>query len=74
MASLGDFAAVMSGVAGGTLTLFLLIALPLLFVLLPFSAYAAQKWAYKTYRETQKISATLDEIAELLSQRDKNGI
>ena len=41
----------------------------LLAILLPLSAYAAQKWAYKAYKETQRISATLEEIAEILANK-----
>jgi len=37
----------------------------LLFVLtivLPFSAYAAQKWAWRTYKETKEINEKLNKI------------
>lgn len=37
----------------------------LLFVLtivLPFSVYAAQKWAWRTYKETKKINEKLNKI------------
>lgn len=37
----------------------------LLAVLLPLSAYSAQKWMYKNYLETKSVNAKLDEILEL---------
>jgi hypothetical protein len=37
----------------------------LLAVLLPLSAYSAQKWMYKTYLETKSVNAKLSEILEL---------
>ena len=39
--------------------------LALLAVLLPLSAYSAQKWMYKTYLETKSVNAKLSEILEL---------
>jgi len=39
--------------------------LALLAVLLPLSAYSAQKWMYKNYLETKSVNAKLDEILEL---------
>ena len=39
--------------------------LALLAVLLPLSAYSAQKWMYKTYLETRSVNAKLSEILEL---------
>lgn len=39
--------------------------LALLAVLLPLSAYAAQKWMYKTYLEVKSVNAKLNEILEL---------
>jgi uncharacterized protein HemY len=38
------------------------VLLFVLTILLPFSAYAAQKWAWRTYRETKKINEKLNEI------------
>ena len=43
----------------------------LLVVLLPFSAYAAQKWANKTYQETVKMNKKLDKIAALIEMKDE---
>lgn len=40
--------------------------LALLAVLLPLSAYSAQKWIYKTYLETKSVNAKLSEILELV--------
>jgi fumarate reductase subunit D len=40
----------------------------LLFVLtivLPFSVYAAQKWAWRTYKETKKINEKLNKILSI---------
>ena len=39
-----------------------LVILGLLTILLPLSAYAAQKWANKTYEETRDINQKLSEI------------
>ena len=39
--------------------------LVLLAVVLPLSAYSAQKWIYKTYLETKSVNAKLSEILEL---------
>ncbi|MGD2074351.1 MAG: hypothetical protein PVI91_16035 [Gammaproteobacteria bacterium] len=41
------------------------ILVTLLAVLLPMSAYAAQKWAHKTYLETRSINSKLTELLEL---------
>lgn len=40
------------------------ILVTLLAVLLPMSAYAAQKWAHKTYLEVRSINAKLTELLE----------
>ena len=39
-----------------------LVILGLLTILLPLSAYAAQKWVYKTYEETREINQKLSEL------------
>ena len=41
------------------------ILVTLLAVLLPMSAYAAQKWAHKTYLEVRSMNAKLTELVEL---------
>ena len=41
------------------------ILVTLLAVLLPMSAYAAQKWAHKTYLEVRSMNAKLTELLEL---------
>jgi len=41
------------------------ILVTLLAVLLPMSAYAAQKWAHKTYLEVRSMNAKLSELLEL---------
>ena len=48
-----------------------LIVFVLLVILLPFSAYAAQKWANRTYKEAVKMNKKLDKIAALLEMRDE---
>ena len=48
--------------------LILLFAFILVVILLPFSAYAAQKWAYRTYQETKKLNEKLSEIAILFRE------
>ena len=54
---------------GSTGLLLSVVVLILLAILLPLSAYSAQKWAYKTYKETQRINATLEEIADILANK-----
>ena len=41
------------------------VLVTLLAVLLPMSAYAAQKWAHKTYLEVRSMNAKLTELLEL---------
>ena len=48
-----------------------LVVFTLLVILLPFSAYAAQKWANKTYKEAVKMNKKLDRIAALLEMKDE---
>ena len=43
----------------------LVFIIALLAVLLPLSAYAAQKWMYKTYLEVKSVNAKLNEILDL---------
>jgi len=50
------------GFAGVYAVVFILV---LLAVLLPLSAYSAQKWMYKNYLETKSVNAKLSEILEL---------
>ena len=50
------------GVIGVYVVVFVLA---LLAVLLPLSAYSAQKWMYKNYLETKSVNAKLTEILEL---------
>jgi len=58
---------VLQGLGAAGIFVFLLV-LGLLFILLPFSAYAAQKWANRNYRESVKTNQKLDEIIALLSK------
>ncbi len=51
------------GAAGGFIAVFALVALT---VLLSMSAYAAQKWAYKTYLETRRLNEKLGKLLELV--------
>ncbi len=50
-------------------TLIFLVVFIVLGILLPFSAYAAQKWAWRTYRETMKINEKLSEILAIAKKR-----
>jgi Tfp pilus assembly protein FimT len=50
------------GFAGVYVVVFILV---LLAVLLPLSAYSAQKWMYKNYLETKSVNAKLAELLEL---------
>jgi Tfp pilus assembly protein FimT len=61
MEVLGDIGAYI-GEAGVYVAVFVLA---LLAVLLPLSAYSAQKWMYKNYLETKSVNAKLTEILEL---------
>jgi hypothetical protein len=55
---------VITGLGALGIVIFLVI-LGLLSILLPFSAYAAQKWAHSTYKETKEVNAKLEEILSL---------
>ena len=61
MEVLGDIGAYI-GETGVYVAVFVLA---LLAVLLPLSAYSAQKWIYKNYLETKSVNAKLAEILEL---------
>lgn len=50
---------------GGIGVYVVVFVLVLLAVLLPLSAYSAQKWMYKNYLETKSVNDKLDEILEL---------
>jgi hypothetical protein len=50
------------GTVGGIVVVIILAALS---ILLPMSAYAAQKWAYKTYLETRSVNQKLAKLLEL---------
>ena len=56
---------------GGLGLIIPLLIFGLLVILLPFSAYAAQKWANKTYKEAVKMNKKLDKITALLEQKDE---
>lgn len=57
----------MGGVMGGLglFGLFGILIFLLLAIILPISVYAAQKWAYKCFKELEKINQKMD---RLLSQ------
>lgn len=55
MESLGGLLAI--GVVAGAVLLAVLV------ILLPFSAYSAQKWAYRCYQELVKLNRKLDSTA-----------
>ena len=56
---------------GETGLIILSLVFVLLVILLPFSAYAAQKWANKTYKEAVKMNKKLDKIAALIEMKDE---
>ena len=58
------------GVTGVYVVVFVLA---LLAVLLPLSAYSAQKWMYKNYLETKSVNAKLTEILELTRTAQSQG-
>ena len=43
--------------------------LSLLGILMPLSAYASQKWSYRTYQEVEKLNRKFDELLELMRNR-----
>ena len=54
------------GIYIGAIGVYLVVFIvALLAVLLPLSAYSAQKWMYKTYLETKSANDKLSEILEL---------
>ena len=62
------------GIAGfsGIAIVVFWVLLTVLAILLPFSAYAAQKWAYKNYKETSEINVKLNEILSILQKTSTN--
>ena len=58
------------GVTGVYVVVFVLA---LLAVMLPLSAYSAQKWMYKNYLETKSVNAKLTEILELARTAQSQG-
>ena len=50
---------------GGIGAYAVVFVLALLAVLLPLSAYSAQKWMYKNYLETKSMNAKLTELLQL---------
>jgi len=50
---------------GGIGVYAVVFVLALLAVLLPLSAYSAQKWMYKNYLETKSMNAKLTELLQL---------
>jgi Tfp pilus assembly protein FimT len=62
------------GVYIGVIGVYVVVfVLALLAVLLPLSAYSAQKWMYKTYLETKSVNAKLTEILELARTAQSQG-
>jgi len=65
----------MSEMMGGMGIVGSLIFIVLIFMI-PISIYAAQKWAYKCYRELQKMNETVasinDELTDLKFRLDKS--
>jgi hypothetical protein len=51
---------------GGIGAVLLGLLLALLAILLPLSAYSAQKWAYRNWQETRRTNDKLDELLLLL--------
>lgn len=43
-------------------------------VLVPFSIYAAQKWAYRCYKELIKTNQKLDLIINVLGERNTDNM
>ena len=54
---------------GGIGAVLLGLILAFLAILLPLSAYSAQKWAYRTWQETRRTNEKLDELL-LVLRRD----
>ena len=50
---------------GALLIVVCLIAFVVCVILIPFAVYAAQKWAYKCYKEMVEVNKKLDELIEL---------
>jgi hypothetical protein len=50
---------------GGTGLLIVVLLFGLVGILMPFSMYAAQKWAYRTYQEVEKLNRKFDELLAL---------
>jgi hypothetical protein len=50
---------------GGVGLLIVVLLFGLVGILMPFSMYAAQKWAYRTYQELEKLNQKFDELLAL---------
>ena len=50
---------------GGVGLLIVVLLFGLVGILMPFSMYAAQKWAYRTYQEVEKLNRKFDELLSL---------
>ena len=48
---------VMGGFGGFGILIFLLLV-----IILPISVYAAQKWAYKCFKELEKLNQKMDQL------------
>jgi len=49
----------------GSIGFFGILILILLGILLPFSAYSAQKWAYKCFKELRTLNDKIDRLKEI---------
>jgi hypothetical protein len=50
---------------GGAGLLIVVLLFGLVGMLMPFSMYAAQKWAYRTYQEVEKLNRKFNELLAL---------
>jgi len=50
------------------------LLLAFLAILLPLSAYSAQKWAYRTWQETRRTNQKLDELLLVLRRNSDRDI
>jgi hypothetical protein len=56
---------------GGVGVLIAVVLFGLVGLLMPFSMYAAQKWAYRSYQELAQLNRKLDDVLALMRERER---
>lgn len=70
MSAAGMMAESLAGL-GGVGVLLAVVLFGLVGLLMPFSMYAAQKWAYRSYQELAHLNQKLDAVLALMRARER---